>query len=99
AAEPNPRTTGRRPTTDVLAVELDLAAGPTGEAGDRVDERRLAGAVRPDQADDTARRDLERDRVDSGRSAVTHRQVGDRQRAALHALTRALARLQCRRRT
>ena len=44
-----------------LAGEADLPAVRPVEAGDHVEERRLPGAVRPDDADDLARRHVERD--------------------------------------
>ena len=48
----------------LFALPDDAAgAGPIG-AGDAIDERRLARAVRPDQADDLARRDAEAHRID-----------------------------------
>ena len=54
---------------DVVAVERDLAARRHVGAGDHVEERRLAGAVRPDQRDDAATRDVEVDRVDRDQAA------------------------------
>ena len=41
-----------RPTGDVAALELDSALGRPVEAAEHVHERRLAGAVRPDETDD-----------------------------------------------
>ena len=58
---------------------IDRAGGRLLEAGERVDERRLAGAVRADQAEDLALRELEVDAVDrlarprSGRRARERR--------------------------
>ena len=52
------RDLGRRPGRDVLAVEHDAPAGRALEAGEHVDERRLAGAVRADQAEDPPRRSV-----------------------------------------
>jgi hypothetical protein len=51
----------RRPRGDVLAGELDRAGGGRVESRQHVHERRLAGAVRPDQADDLVPAQLERD--------------------------------------
>src|SRR5439155_5943777 len=48
---------------DVLAVEDDPAGRRLVDAGQHVEERRLAGAVRPDQRDDRAARDREVDVV------------------------------------
>ena len=42
---------------DVAAVEADLAGIGREAAGDQVEQRRLAGAVRPDDAERLARRD------------------------------------------
>jgi hypothetical protein len=47
---------------DRPALEADRAAVGRHRAGDQVEERRLAGAVRPDQRDDLALRDRERAR-------------------------------------
>ena len=51
----------RRPAGDVAVTERDSALVGTVEAAEHVDERRLAGAVRPDQADDLAAVQLEGD--------------------------------------
>ena len=48
---------------DLGAVEHDRAGRRHVDAGDLVEERRLAGAVRPDQRDDRAARDREVDVV------------------------------------
>jgi hypothetical protein len=56
------------PAGDVSSFELDGAARRQVEAADDVDERRLAGAVRADQADDLPAAKLEGDvpqRVDA----------------------------------
>ena len=55
--------------------ERDLAAGRVEDAGDDVEERRLAGAVGPDQADDRALRDREVDVVDGDQAAEALRDV------------------------
>src|SRR5262249_17655882 len=44
----------RRQSRDVLAVEEDRAFGRPVDAGNQVEQRRLAGAVRTDQAHDLA---------------------------------------------
>ena len=54
AAEPGACATARRPLAHVAAVELDTPAR-VDEAGDRVDQRGLARAVRADEPDDLAR--------------------------------------------
>ena len=59
----------RRLAGDVVAVEDDPAGGRLVDAGEHVEERRLAGAVRADQADDRAARDREVDVVDGDEPA------------------------------
>ena len=54
---------------DVLAVEDDASRGRLVDARDHVEERRLAGAVRADQADDRVPRDREVDVVDGDEAA------------------------------
>src|SRR6266540_77787 len=54
----------RRQTGDRPAVEVDAARGRLVHAGEDVEEGRLAGAVRPDEADDLSARDDEVDVVD-----------------------------------
>ena len=54
----------RAPARDVTPVELDRTGRGPVEPGDQVDERRLAGAVRPDQADDLVSVQLDRDVVE-----------------------------------
>ena len=46
---------------DVVPVGRDLAGGRVDDAADDVDQRRLAGAVRPEQREDLAAADLEVD--------------------------------------
>ena len=48
---------------DVLAVDQDAAALGVVEMQQQVDQRRLAGAGRPDQPDPLARRDAQVDAV------------------------------------
>src|SRR4051794_3177935 len=52
AGEPRASAPLRRPACDLALLELDPAGRREVEAGDQVDERRLARAVRADQADD-----------------------------------------------
>ena len=57
----------------VVAEDLDRARGRLREPGRAVDQGRLAGAVRAEQAEELARLDLERDaaqRLDPGRVAL-----------------------------
>jgi hypothetical protein len=63
AADSALRDRVRRHAGDVLAVEHDTAGGRLVDAGEHVEERRLAGAVRADQRDDRASRDREVDVV------------------------------------
>src|SRR5439155_6636130 len=59
----------RRLAADVLTVEDHASPGRLVHAGDHVEERRLPGPVRPDQAHDAAGGDDEVDVVDSDQSA------------------------------
>jgi hypothetical protein len=61
AREPAPSTAVGGPARDVAPFELDRAGRWTVEPGEHVDERGLAGAVRPDQAEHLAAVELERD--------------------------------------
>ena len=63
---------------DRLAVELDLALVDVVEPGDAVEERRLPGAVRSDDADDGSFVDLEVELVDREEPAEP---LGDGSRA------------------
>ena len=69
-----PRHARKRP-----AVEPDRAGVRLVEAGDAVEQRRLAGAVRADQAADRAGRDREADVVERGDAAEADRTFVDRQ--------------------
>ena len=60
-AAANPLVRGER--RDVVAVEQDRPGGRLENAGEQVDQRRLAGAVRADQGVAGAARELERDVV------------------------------------
>ena len=60
---------------DVVAVELDAPRVGRGQADRHVERRGLAGAVRAEQADDFARRDVEVDAAHDGAAAVGLRQV------------------------
>src|SRR5205823_4772759 len=82
AADTELRDCVRRLAGDVDAVEEDPARRGAVEAGEHVEERRLAGAVRADQADDRALGDREVEVVDREQAAelltdvVGHEQVG-----------------------
>src|SRR4029077_18644786 len=68
------------------------------EARDQVEERRLAGAVGPDQADDLALAHVERDVVDRDDPAEPSRHVLDREQghgAALYGASRGESKYRC----
>ena len=65
----------RRQPCEIAPVELDPACG-TDEPGDRVDERRLAGAVRSDQPDQLTLLDGDVDGVDGPHAPEANRQAG-----------------------
>ena len=67
-AEACPHDPVRRPPVDALAGELDPARVGSHEAGDAVEERRLPGAVRPDERRDRADLDHQRGVVDGPNS-------------------------------
>src|SRR6266516_6663155 len=56
-----PAAPTRAPARDVASLELDNARGRQVESAEHVHERRLAGAVRTDPADDLAAAELEGD--------------------------------------
>src|SRR5262249_22671092 len=64
-----------RLTEDVVAGHLGAAAAGRHEAGKNAHRRRLPGAVGAEEADDLARRDLERHVADRGDGAVVFREV------------------------
>ena len=66
-----------RPADQRRAAEPDVAAYDRGDAHDRVQRRRLAGAVRADQTDDLAGTDLEREAAYGFDAAVANAQIGD----------------------
>src|SRR3546814_6460081 len=61
----------------VLAADRDAPAVDVGEPEDRVQHRRLAGAVRADQAESLALADLQRELVQDLHLAVAGAQAGD----------------------
>ena len=65
----------RRELRDVAALEDDPAAARALDAGDGVDERRLAGAVRADDAEQLAGADVERHAPERRRRAVRDLEV------------------------
>jgi hypothetical protein len=60
----------RRRAGEILALELDPARGERQQAADRLQRRRLAGAVRADERDELAFADLERDVAERRRLAI-----------------------------
>jgi hypothetical protein len=69
ARHPEMRDRVRRKAPDRLPVEDHLARSRLVDAGEHVEERRLARAVRADQADDRATRDREVDVVHGDEAA------------------------------
>src|SRR5262249_857892 len=59
AADPEPGNPIGRKVVNVLLLEPDLPAAASHRAAEQVEERRLAGTVRPDHAEDFARRDID----------------------------------------
>jgi hypothetical protein len=70
-----------RPAGDIGAAKADRSARRAMHAGDRADQRRLAGTVRPHNGDDRAFVDGERDAVERLGVAVEHVEVFDREHA------------------
>ena len=77
ARDPATNDAVRRRAQQALAVEAQRAGVRLVEPGDHVEERGLAGAVRPDQADDLPRLDVERDIVDRDDPAEPPRHVAN----------------------
>ena len=75
---------------DVAAVEEDAACVERLEAGDQIEQRGLAGAVRPDDADDLALVHIEGDVGVGGEAAVALRHAFDVEEQA-HVVLRAAA--------
>ena len=78
-------------THDRRPGEPDVAAARRDEAHDRVQRRRLAGAVRPDQPDDLAATDVEREVAHGGDAAVGDVEARDREHRLGHASTSCTA--------
>ena len=68
-AETRRGATVRRPARDIASLDEDLPCVDAKEAGDTAEQRRLACAVRPDQARERAALDREIDVVDGGDGA------------------------------
>src|SRR4029077_11392888 len=69
----------RRPAEQRAAVKQDFAAVRRVEPAHAVEQRRLAGAVRPDQAEDLSLFDRERNTVERDDTAEPQRDVTDLQ--------------------
>ena len=67
---------GRR-VADVATLEVDGSLARMEQAADRLEGRRLAGAVRPDQGDDLAPADLEADPLQGVDLAVVRVDVAE----------------------
>ena len=77
-ADPRPRLSVV--ADDVVAVGGDLALARRDDAADDRDQRRLAGAVRPEQREDLAAADIEidvRQRLEAGRIGLRQVRDGD----------------------
>ena len=73
-AHPGPSPPGGAQPEHFLTLESNAASCGPGEPGDGVDHRRLAGAVRADEADDAPGRDAERHVLHGHDTAVPHPQ-------------------------
>src|SRR5690606_35473715 len=77
AHEPRPEDPVRRQAADRRAEEGNRTRGRPMHAGDRVEQRRLAGAVRTDQSGDRVRPQRERNAIDGAQPAELLDQVAD----------------------
>jgi hypothetical protein len=77
AADAERRDAVRRRLEERPALERDPPVAERVEARQAIEERRLAGAVRADEADDVAARDRERHPVEGDDAAETDRHVLD----------------------
>src|SRR5205814_9741669 len=74
----------RREVEQRAAVENDLAGGRIVEPAEAIEERRLAGAVRADEADDGAALDVEAELVEGDNAAEVNREIAHAQQGSLH---------------
>jgi len=79
----------RRHARDHLALEAHFARGRPVQRRNQVEDRGLAGAVRPDQGKHFVGPDVEGDVVYRHQAAEAHRQVGRLQHRSRHALLRS----------
>ena len=83
----HPRACRRVAPGDVVAVEANGAARRSEQSGDRVQQRRLAGAVGTDEGDDLTRVDTERHGVQRRDRAVTRGETIDLARVTARGCT------------
>src|SRR5581483_10845447 len=76
-----PRTAVRRQAADLLSLEDDRAAGEPYLAAEGREQRRLPCAVRADQPERLAGREVERHAVHGTHAAVGDRQISGREQA------------------
>ena len=75
APQPAAGPLGGAVTADVVPVQQDASSARFEQTAARVERRRLARAVRPDESGDRAHRRLEVHVVDRGDAAETHREI------------------------
>src|SRR5581483_3937646 len=80
AAQPGPRPPDRAVTGDVASVQFDPAGAGPQQAGDQVEQRGLAGAVRPDDAEHLPRSHRQVDVVQDARAADVQAEAGTPER-------------------
>jgi hypothetical protein len=61
----------------IVSEDADRAGAAASQSGDRVDGRRLAGAVRPEEAEELAGLDAQRNAVDRSKGSVPLDEVFD----------------------
>src|SRR4051812_17043369 len=77
ASDPQPGALVGGKPVDALSLEVDLAGGGKERPADQADERRLAGPVRADEAENLTGEDLEGDVGEGGESAEPLGQLAD----------------------
>ena len=78
----------RRQAADFRALEADRAGARAQSAGDQIERRALARAVRPDEAEDLALAHFEGHLVDRQESSEALGEPLDRQASSLHGVER-----------
>ncbi len=95
AADAGPRTLGGGKARNVAAVEPDRTLAGRDRAADQAAQRRFSRAIRPNNAGDRSRPQLQVDMVDRHQAAVTLDETGNfqkRRRARTHAVARLCVR-------